>query len=90
MQVFPARSEERSSEAFGYRIKEESSRVIKVSTHEAKTHLSRLLARVAQGEEILICNRNVPKARLVPVNGKKAKVDRPRIGTLTSAPLWYA
>ncbi len=35
--------------------------------HEAKTHLSRLLARVAAGEEIVIANAGVPVARLVPV-----------------------
>jgi prevent-host-death family protein len=43
-----------------------------VNTHEAKTHLSRLLRRVAAGEEITIANRGVPVARLVPVPPKKA------------------
>jgi prevent-host-death family protein len=38
-----------------------------VNTHEAKTSLSRLLRRVAAGEEITIANRGVPVARLVPV-----------------------
>ena len=38
----------------------------KVNVHEAKTHLSRLLQRVAVGEEIIIANRGVPVARLVP------------------------
>lgn len=37
-----------------------------VNTHEAKTQLSRLLRRVALGEEITIANRGVPVARLVP------------------------
>jgi prevent-host-death family protein len=41
-----------------------------VNTHEAKTHLSRLLRRVAAGEEITIAKRGVPVARLVPVPGK--------------------
>lgn len=44
-----------------------------VNTHEAKTHLSRLLRRVAAGEEITIANRGVPVARLVPVPSKKRK-----------------
>ena len=35
-----------------------------VNTHEAKTQLSRLLRRVAAGEEITIANRGVPVARL--------------------------
>jgi prevent-host-death family protein len=42
-----------------------------VNTHEAKTHLSRLLRRVAAGEEITIANRGVPVARLVPVPMEK-------------------
>lgn len=39
-----------------------------VGVHEAKTHLSRLLRRVAAGEEIVITNGGRPAARLVPVN----------------------
>ena len=35
-----------------------------VSVHEAKTHLSRLLQRVADGEEVLIANRGTVVARL--------------------------
>jgi len=42
-----------------------------VNTHEAKTQLSRLLRRVAAGEEITIANRGVPVARLVPVPTEK-------------------
>ncbi len=38
-----------------------------VNIHEAKTQFSRLLRRVATGEEIIITNRGVPVARLVPV-----------------------
>lgn len=38
-----------------------------VNIHEAKTHLSRLLKRVAAGEEIVIANAGRPVARLVPV-----------------------
>ncbi len=44
-----------------------------MNTHEAKTQLSRLLRRVAAGEEITIANRGVPVARLVPVPAKKHK-----------------
>jgi prevent-host-death family protein len=44
-----------------------------VNTHEAKTQLSRLLRRVAAGEEIIIANRGVPVARLVPVSTKEPK-----------------
>lgn len=44
-----------------------------VNTHEAKTQLSRLLRRVAAGEEITIANRGVPVARLIPVAGGPPK-----------------
>ena len=45
-----------------------------VNVHQAKTQLSKLLRRVAAGEEICIANRGVPIARLVPVQ----KGDRKR------------
>ena len=38
-----------------------------VGIHEAKTHLSRLLRRVAAGEEVIIARAGRPVARLVPV-----------------------
>ncbi len=40
---------------------------MEVNIHEAKTHLSRLLQRVAAGEEITIARSGVPVARLVAV-----------------------
>ena len=36
-----------------------------VNIHEAKTHLSRLLARVEAGEEVVIAKNGHPLARLV-------------------------
>ena len=47
-----------------------------VGVHEAKTHLSRLLRRVAAGEEILIARGGKPVARLVGVGTK----DRIQLG----------
>lgn len=44
-----------------------------VNVHQAKTHLSRLLQRVASGEEITIANAGVPVARLIPVNVSNSK-----------------
>ena len=38
-----------------------------VNVHAAKTQLSRLLERVAQGEEVVIAKAGRPVARLVPV-----------------------
>ena len=57
-----------------------------VSTHEAKTNLSKLLARAEAGEEIVICRRGVPAARLVPLK-KSRKRSRPKVGTVTSGPV---
>lgn len=61
----------------------------KVTTHEAKTHLSRLLVEVEGGEEIVICRGDKPAARLVPISRKAAR-RRPRVGTTTSAPVQLA
>jgi prevent-host-death family protein len=48
-----------------------------VGAFEAKTHLSRLLDRVAQGETITITKHGIPVARLVPVVEKpKPDVER--------------
>lgn len=38
-----------------------------VNIHQAKTHLSKLLARVKEGEEIIIAKAGKPIARLVPM-----------------------
>ena len=40
---------------------------MEVNIHEAKTHLSRLLAKVVAGEEIVIAKAGKPIARLVPM-----------------------
>ncbi len=45
---------------------------MEVNIHEAKTHFSRLLQRVANGEEVTIARAGVPVARLVPVVQKQA------------------
>jgi len=39
--------------------------MISVNVHEAKTHLSRLLVRVASGEEVIIAKAGRPVARLI-------------------------
>lgn len=43
-----------------------------VGTFEAKTHLSELLDRVANGDEITITRNGKPIARLVPVEANTA------------------
>lgn len=44
---------------------------MEVNIHQAKTNLSKLLQRVAVGEEITIARAGVPVARLVPVEAPK-------------------
>lgn len=39
---------------------------MEVNVHEAKTHLSKLLERVALGEEVVIAKAGTPVAKLVP------------------------
>lgn len=41
--------------------------MIKLNIHEAKTHLSRYLSRLARGESILLCKRNIPIAEIRPL-----------------------
>jgi prevent-host-death family protein len=43
---------------------------MEVNIHEAKTHLSRLLQRVAAGEEVTSARAGTPVARLVAVETK--------------------
>ena len=38
--------------------------MLRINVHEAKTHLSRYLEQVAQGEVITICRNNLPIAEL--------------------------
>jgi prevent-host-death family protein len=45
-----------------------------VNIHEAKTHLSRLLTRVLNGEQIIIARAGKPIALLVPID--RAPVSR--------------
>jgi prevent-host-death family protein len=39
-----------------------------VGLFEAKTHLSELVARAEQGEEVIITRHNKPVAKLVPIS----------------------
>jgi prevent-host-death family protein len=45
-----------------------------VNIHEAKTHLSRLLERVQEGEEITIAKAGRPIARLAPLERPRDRV----------------
>jgi prevent-host-death family protein len=65
-----------------------------VNVHEAKTHLSRLLAQVLAGEEIIISKSGKPVAKLSPLYPKNPIKRKPgllkgkiRIGADFDAPL---
>jgi prevent-host-death family protein len=57
-----------------------TARRTQVTVHEAKTHLSRLLERVENGEEVTIARGRKPVARLVPA--ARAEPGGRRFGTL--------
>jgi prevent-host-death family protein len=46
---------------------------MEVNIHEAKTNFSKLLQRVALGEEVIIAKAGVPVAKLVPVRISQGK-----------------
>lgn len=52
-----------------------------VNIHEAKTHLSRLLARAAKGETVVIAKAGQPIAKLTPIDAPPAGKTR-RLGFL--------
>ena len=43
--------------------------MIKLNMHEAKTHLSRYIDRIAKGETVILCKRNVPVAEIRAIHG---------------------
>ena len=47
--------------------------MIEVNIHEAKTQLSRLIARVEQGEEVVIARAGEPVAKLVRADRSKRR-----------------
>jgi prevent-host-death family protein len=46
---------------------------MEVNLHEAKTHLSRLLERIALGEEVIIAKAGKPVAKLVAIKPSTRK-----------------
>ena len=56
-----------------------------VNVHQAKTHLSRLLERVAAGEEVVIARARHPVARLVPIDREEPRKPGLAKGRLTGA-----
>lgn len=65
--------------------------MIRINIAEAKTHLSRYLARLRPGETIVVCNRNVPVAEIRPIPSRRSG-KRPvglAKGTLTVPPAFF-
>jgi prevent-host-death family protein len=61
-----------------------------VTIQQAKTSLSRLIQRVAAGEEVIIARRGKPVARLAPVGEVKGKRIPGSIeGTLQMGPEFF-
>jgi prevent-host-death family protein len=56
------------------------------NVHETKTHLSRLLVRVAGGEEIIIGKSGKPIAKIVPFSPKA----KPRKPGIAKGKIWIA
>ncbi|MEW5898593.1 MAG: type II toxin-antitoxin system Phd/YefM family antitoxin [Bacillota bacterium] len=59
---------------------------VKVNIHEAKTHFSKLLARVKEGEEVVIAKAGKPIARLVPMTEPVRRVPGSAKGRVTISP----
>jgi prevent-host-death family protein len=57
-----------------------------VNMHEAKTTLSRLVARALNGEDVIVAKAGQPLVRLVPM----AKRDRPRRPGRWKGRVWIA
>lgn len=41
--------------------------MMKLNIHEAKTHLSKYLAKLKAGDRIVLCRRNQPVAQITPL-----------------------
>lgn len=53
-----------------------------VGLFEAKTHLSELVGRAEQGEEVIITRHNKPVAKLVPISEVSPELYRQRLQAL--------
>jgi prevent-host-death family protein len=54
----------------------------KVKIHEAKTNLSKLIAKVEAGEEVVICRGDKEVAKLVPANDARKVLPNRGLGNL--------
>lgn len=59
-----------------------------ITTHEAKTHLSRYLSEIEKGQQFVIARGKKPVAMLVPISPKKLKA-RPKVGDIQGRPFEF-
>lgn len=59
-----------------------------ITTHEAKTHLSRYLAEVERGKEFIIARGREAVAMLVPIKKARRKA-RPKVGDIQGEPFEF-
>ncbi len=59
------------------------------TVHQAKSQLSRLLAQVGKGEEVVIARGNEPVARLVPVESAKPRRPGALKGKVALTPAFF-
>lgn len=60
-----------------------------ISTHAAKTHLSKIIEDVLAGAEVIICRGKTPVVKIIRYQPGAAPSTRPKVGTPTSAPVKY-
>ena len=65
--------------------------MIKVNMHDAKTHLSAYVARLREGEAIVLCRRNTPVAeiRLLPKRPASRRPIGLAAGTFSVSPSFF-
>lgn len=56
-----------------------------INVHEAKTQFSKLLARVHEGEEIIISKAGIPWAKLTPYTENKKRIPGIAKGRVTDS-----
>ena len=60
-----------------------------VTVHEAKTNLSKLLAEVQRGEEVVIARGREPVARLVPFEARRPRRPGALQGRIALTPAFF-
>ena len=60
----------------------------KVTIHVAKTNLSKLIAQVEAGEEVVICRGDKEVAKLVPANDDRKVLPNRGLGNLKGVIEW--